>query len=165
MTTHEHLAQPEYPLSTPDPGKPWESMYRAERKTSRILGASTVAASLVAVGLAAWGLNGQGDTAANVPGQPGGPGTSQFGPPGSTATRPGTGAPLGQDLAAMLFTSDGSVNADALAAFLASMPTGALDQILAMAVSNGEITADQAKQITDAAAGTATSDSTSAQDT
>lgn len=65
----------------------------------------------------------------------------------------------------MLFTSDGSVNADALAAFLASMPTGALDQILAMAVSNGEITADQAKQITDAAAGTATSDSTSAQDT
>ena len=166
MTTQEHLPQPEYPLSAHDPGKPWESMYRSERRKSRILGASTVAASLLAVGLGAWGLNGQGAVAASGPGQPGGPSTSQVGPPGSMGTRPGAGAPMGQDLAAMLFNGDGSVKADALAAFLASIPSGALDQIVAMALSNGEITQDQAKQITDAAAGNASSsNSTAPQDT
>jgi len=73
---------------------------------------------------------------------------------------------MGQDLAAMLFNGDGSVKADALAAFLASIPSGALDQIVAMALSNGEITQDQAKQITDAAAGNASSsNSTAPQDT
>jgi len=140
-------------------------MYQAERRRSRILGASTVAASLLAVGLGAWGLNGhEGGTTVSGPGQMGGQSAGQFGPPGSVGTLPGQGGPMGQDLAAMLFNSDGSVNTDALNRFVAGIPSGALEQILAVAVSNGEITQDQATQITEAVTGTPTA-STTTQDT
>lgn len=168
MTTQEHLPQPEHfsaqTGSDSAPGRPWETMYRAERKKSRILGASTVAASLLAVGLGAWGLNGQGDSVASGPGQMGGNSTSQFAPPGAAGTLPGPGG-MGQDLGTILLNSDGSVNTDAVARFVASMPSGALDQILAMAVSNGEITEEQADQIADAAGSSSSTDSTSGQDT
>ena len=65
------------------------------------------------------------------------------------------------DLGSQLLNSDGSVNTDAVEAFVQQLPPGALAQILAMAVQNGELTQEQADQIA-AAAGT---DSTSAQDT
>ncbi len=186
MTTQNPLPSPEYPFPhaeatsspsaapTPPPDKPWQSMYQAERKKARVLGATTVAASLLAVGLGAWGLNAEGTSAASGPGQFGGPNaTSQFGPPGTngnssqgaTGAMPGPGA-MGQDLASMLLNSDGSVNTDAVEQFVQQMPSGALDQILAMAVQNGELTQDQADLIADAA-GTSTSstNSTTVQET
>ncbi len=179
MTTQD-MPQPEYPFpqpapsptaptSTPPPvGRSWESMYQAERKKARILGATTVAASLLAVGLGAWGVSNEGAAAAGGPGQFGGGqgATSQMAPPGSTGTMPGQGGPMGQDLGSILLNSDGSVNTEAVQQFVTRMPSGALDQILAMAVQNGELTQDQADAIT-AAAGSSTSstDSTGVQDT
>ena len=170
MTTQNPLPRPEYPFhndDTPTPppqtDQPWQSMYTAERKKARVLGATTVAASLLAVGLGAWGLNAQGASTTAGPGQFGGPGaTSQFGPPGTNGnSSQGMPGPAGMDLGSQLLNSDGSVNADAVEAFVQQLPPGALAQILARAVQNGELTQDQADQIA-AAAGT---DSTSAQDT
>lgn len=165
---------PPTPSPSPQTDQPWQSMYKAERKKARVLGATTVAASLLAVGLGAWGLNAQGASTQAGPGQFGGPGaTSQFGPPGttgntapgSTGAMPGPGA-LGQDLGSLLLNSDGSVNTDAVQQFVQRVPTGAIDQILALAVQNGELTQDQADEIAHAA-GTSpsTTSSTSVQET
>jgi hypothetical protein len=143
-------------------------MYQAERRKARILGATTVAASLLAVGLGAWGLKADGASTASGPGQFGGPNsTSQFGPPGSdgntgqgsTGSMPGPGG-MSQDLGSLLLNSDGSVNTDAVQQFVQRMPSGALDQVLAMAVQNGQLTQDQADRIAEAA-GTSTSSTTS----
>lgn len=166
----------ELPQNNPSPDSPapldrdWPSMYSAERKRSRILGATTVAASLLAVGAGAWGLT-QADSSAGTagPGQFGGPGpTSQFTPPGTgqsgtTAVPGGPGAGMpGQDLAASLFNSDGSVNSSALQQFLSAMPGGGanLEAFLGTAVQQGDLTSDQADQLL-AASGTSTGSSDS----
>lgn len=155
-------------------------MYSAERKKARVLGATTVAASLLAVGMGAWGLSNAGDSSTTQMRGPGG--TSQFGPPGQTGTLPnqdgtgtlpnqdGTGAAPqqggpGQDLAALLFNSDGSVNTEALEQFQLNVPGGTLEQFLAMAVQNGALTQEQADQLAEAAgAATSTESGTSTQD-
>lgn len=173
-------------------------MYSAERKKARVLGATTVAASLLAVGMGAWGLSNAGDSSTTQMRGPGG--TSQFGPPGQTGTLPnqdgtgtlpnqdgsgtfpnqdGTGTPPsqdgtgaapqqggpGQDLAALLFNSDGSVNTEALEQFQLNVPGGTLEQFLAMAVQNGALTQEQADQLAEAAgAATSTESGTSTQD-
>ncbi|HQR79382.1 MAG TPA: hypothetical protein PLT68_04100 [Actinomycetota bacterium] len=164
-------------ISTEQPqDEPWQTMYTSERKKARILGATTVAASLLAVAMGAWGLTNAGDSSTAQTQGPGG--TSQFGPPGQTGTLPGQtgtgtgtgtapqqGGP-GQDLSALLFNSDGSVNTEALEQFQQNAPGGTLEQFLAMAVQNGDLTQEQADQLTAAAAGTSTSSSgTSSQDT
>ena len=145
---------------TPD----WHAKFQSERKKARILGATTVATALLAAGLGAWGLNAQGSSTMSGPGG-GQAGTSQFGPPGSTngtsqfgPPTTGQGGPQGMDLASMLLNSDGSVNTDAVEQFVAQAPDGALDQILSMAVQNGELTQDQADEIAAAAGSTATQD-------
>lgn len=166
MTTQNPLPRPEFPFQDADPAtptsppqtdQPWQSMYTAERKKARVLGATTVAASLLAVGLGAWGLNAQGASPTSGPAQFGGPGaTSQFGPPGLNGNS-GQGAmpgPAGMDLGSQLLNSDGSVNTDAVEAFVQQLPSGALDQILAMAVQDGDLTQDQADVIAAAASGT-----------
>lgn len=177
MTTQNPLSSPDYPLpdaetpspsATPTPGpqtdQPWQSMYNAERKRARVLGATTVAVSLLAVGLGAWGINAQGATASGGPGQfgpPGMSGNSSQGGPGTgqrQGTIPGQGSngtmPGPVDLGSLLLNSDGSVNTDAVEQFVQRIPSGALDQILAMAVSNGELTQDQADQIAAGSTGT-----------
>ena len=155
------------PAQTPA-SRDWQKLYAAERKRSRILGAATVAASLIAVGSAAWGFTANDNAGAAGPGRPGGPGvTNQFAPPadggtGTTAVPGGPGAVIpGQDLAARLFNSDGTVNDEALQSFLIAMPgAGAnLEQFLATAVEAGTLTTEQADQLV-AAAGKASGSST-----
>lgn len=141
MTTHDTA-----PHTTADP---WHTKYRAERTKARVLGATTVATSLLCVGLAAWGLNADNGTAASGPGQFAGPGTaSQFAPPGQGSRGMLPGGPMGQTLADQLFNSDGSVNTTAVTRLTASLPAGALEQMLNLAVSNGDLTQDQADAIT-----------------
>lgn len=126
------------------PSDPWQSKYETERTKTRILGATTVAVSLLAVGLGAWGLNADSGTAASGPGQLGRPNaTSQFAPPGQAMPA----GPMGQNLASQLLNADGSVNTDAVAKLAATLPDGALEQMLTMAVTNGELTQDQADEI------------------
>lgn len=171
----ENLPTHEFPQAAnqPRPDSQWQTMYAAERKKARILGATTVAASLLAVGAGVWGL-----TANEATAQTGGPGTSQFGPPGTagqngtTGTVPGQNGPMGQDLSSMLFNTDGSVNTDLLQEFLTRMPGGGsgLQQFLEMAVSNGELTQAQADAIAGAvddssSTGTDTGTDTDTQDT
>lgn len=144
----------------------WRHAYRAERTKARILGATTVAASLLAVGAGAWGLS-NADSGQSA-GQVGGPTTSQFGPPGtapggSPAIPPGGGQGTGQDLAALLFNSDGSVNATAVEQFLSRMP-GSLDEFLTIAVQNGDLTQDQADLIAQAASDSSSTSPTSSED-
>lgn len=153
----------EHPVTTSTPD--WHDKFQSERKKARILGATTVASALLAVGVGAWGLNAQG---ASVSSGPGG-GAGQFGPPGSSTGQfapPGTSNSGAQDLAGTLLNSDGSVNTDAVEQLVAQAPDGMLDQILSMAVQNGELTQAQADEIAAAASGTDSSstDSTSAQD-
>jgi hypothetical protein len=163
MDTYEPPTS-ESPPAGIEPENQWRTMYAAERKKARILGATTVAASLLAVGAGVWGL-----TANEVTGQAVGPGTSQFGPPGTAGqdgTAPGQRGPMGQDLSALLFNADGSVNAALLQEFLNRMPggSGGLQQFLAMAVSNGELTQAQADAIAETIDG-APATGTTAQDT
>lgn len=144
----------------------WRHAYRAERTKARILGATTVAASLLAVGAGAWGLS-NADSGQSA-GQVGGPTTSQFGPPGTapggtTAIPPGAGTGSGQDLAALLFNSDGSVNATAVEQFLSSMP-GSLDEFLTIAVQNGDLTQNQADLIAQSASDSSSPSPTSSED-
>lgn len=162
MTTHGLPLEPD----TEAPDDLWRSKYRSERTKARLLGATTVAASLLAVGLGAWGLNAQGATVASGPGQFGGLNAGQAAPPGVTGgqqgglARPPGGGPMGQDLASVLLNSDGSVNTEAVAEFTAQMPDAALEQLLGFAVVNGELTQEQADSIAAAAAATATSEDT-----
>lgn len=126
----------------------WHSKFQTERTKARILAATTVASALLAVGLGAWGLNTEGTTASGPgagAGQFGPQSTSQFGPP-STGQMAG-----GQDLAATLLNSDGSVNTEAVQQLVAQAPDGMLEQILAMAVQSGELTQTQADEIAAAA--------------
>ncbi len=162
MDTHRLVDTEQTPTQTPAP-RDWQELYAAERKRSRILGAATVAASLIAVGSAAWGFTANDNAGAAGPGRPGGPGvTNQFAPPadggtGTTAVPGGPGAGIpSQDLAARLFNSDGTVNDEALQDFVSAMPgAGAnLEQFLATAVQAGALTSEQADQLL-AAAGTA----------
>ena len=157
----ENLPTREFPQAAfePRPESQWQTMYAAERKKARILGATTVAASLLAVGAGVWGL-----TANEATAQTGGPGTSQFGPPGT----PGQNGPMGKDLSSMLFNTDGSVNTDLLQEFLTRMPGGGsgLQHFLEMAVSNGELTQAQADAIAGAVDdSSSTSTGTDIQDT
>ena len=150
-------ATSESPPAGIEPENQWRTMYAAERKRARILGATTVAASLLAVGAGVWGL-----TANEVTGQTVGPGTSQFGQPGT----PGQGGPRRQDLSALLFNADGSVNTALLQEFLSRMPggSGGLQQFLAMAASNGELTRAEADAIAETIDGSPATGKT-AQDT
>jgi len=126
------------------PTTDWHTLYTGERRRSRLLGATTVAVSLLAV-------------AAGGPGQMG-PGMSQMGPgqgrPGQQFGQPNTTgqsqSQLDQDLATMLFSSDGSVNQELLDEFVDRLP-GGLDQFLQIAVQNGELTEDQAQALRTAA--------------
>ena len=87
-----------------------------------------------------------------------GPGMSQMGPgqgrPGQQFGQPNTTgqsqSQLDQDLAIMLFSSDGSVNQELLDEFVDRLPAG-LDQFLQIAVQNGELTEDQAQALRTAA--------------
>ncbi|MCU0297280.1 MAG: hypothetical protein MUF33_02030 [Candidatus Nanopelagicales bacterium] len=130
----------------------WQSMYRSERKKARILGASTVAASLLAVSAGAWGLSNAGSATSPTPGQFGGPGTSQMGPQAGQGMMPGQGS-AAEDLASALFNDDGSVNTSALEQFVATSPGGDITQFLTFAVTNGELTQEQADALIAAASG------------
>ena len=138
------------------PTTDWQTLYTGERRRSRLLGATTVAVSLLAVAAGAWGLS-NADAASSGPGQMG-PGMSQMGPgqgrPGQQFGQPNTTgqsqSQLDQDLATMLFSSDGSVNQELLDEFLDRLP-GGLDQFLQIAVQNGELTEDQAQALRTAA--------------
>ena len=134
------------------PDTHWQNLYTGERRRSRLLGATTVAACLLAVAAGAWGLS-NADAAGTVGPGTGrmGPGQGQFGPPNTTGQSQGR---LDQDLSAMLFTSDGSVNDDLLQQFLSRLP-GGLDQFLAIAVQNGDLTEEQAAALRAAAEDTA----------
>ena len=141
------------PDPTADPSRRWQDLYTSERRKARILGATTVAASLLAVAAGAWGL---GNTDSSGPGQLGGPG--QFGPaqPGMGQQQGGNPVPapsMGRDLADMLFNADGSVNQEVLQQFRSRLP-GGFDAFLQSAVGNGELTQDQADALA-ATAGTA----------
>lgn len=118
---------------------------------SPLLGAATVAVSLLAVAAGAWGLSNAdaSDTRGPGVGRPGqlSPGQSV---PGRNQQNPP--APLGQDLASMLFNADGSVNEDLLTEYVNRLP-GGLDQFLEFAVQNGELTDEQAAAIASAASG------------
>ena len=147
MDTHELTNDHQTPDQTP-PERDWQTLYTTERKRSRILGAATVAASLIAVGCATWGLTANDNGGAAGPGRMGGPRvTNQFAPPANG----GAGMPggPGQDLASSLFSSDGTVNDEALQQFLSTLPGGAdnLQQFLTMAVADGALTSDQAEQL------------------
>ena len=137
------------------PSTDWQTLYTGERRRSRLLGATTVAVSLVAVAAGAWGLS-NADAASSGPGQmgpgmsqmgPGQGGQQQFGPPNTTGQSQG---PLDQDLSTMLFSTDGSVNQELLEEFVDRLP-GGLDQFLQIAVQNGELTEDQAQALRTAA--------------
>jgi hypothetical protein len=129
----------------------WHDLYTGERRRTHLLGAATVAASLLAVAAGAWGLS-NADAAASGSAMRGGPGMSQVGPgQAGPPTTPGQSqGPLGQDLATMLFTSDGEVNEELLEEFLSRLP-GGLDQFLQIAVQNGELTDQQADALRAAA--------------
>ena len=150
MNTHEVANDHQTPDQTP-PERDWQTLYAAERKRSRILGAATVAASLIAVGSVAWGFTANDNGGAAGPGRMGGPGvTNQFDPP-SNGGAGGAGLPGGprQDLASSLFSSDGAVNDEALQQFLSTLPGGAdnLQHFLTTAVADGALTSDQAEQL------------------
>lgn len=150
MDTHdtERLATP----TTASEQTTWQSMYRSERKKARILGASTVAASLLAVGAGAWGLSNAGSATSAAQGQFGGPGSSQIAPPNGQGMMPGQRSAT-EDLASTLFNDDGSVNTSALEQFVASSPAGDIEQFLSFAVTNGELTQEQADALKTAASG------------
>lgn len=182
------LPQINLPATGPAPDeRDWQSLYSAERKRSRILGASTVAASLLAVGVGAWGLTQTDSAGTSGPSQFGGPGstsqfapgngnqfappdngqsgtTDQFAPPGNGQS--GTMSGPGQDLTDSLFDSDGSVNTDALQQLLSAMPGGAanLEQFLTMAVQNGQLTSEQADQLLAASTDNSGTQSTDTED-
>lgn len=140
-------------MDTPTaPAMDWQNLYAGERRRSRILGATTVAVSLLAVAVGAWGLSNADAAGSNVPGQMG-PGMSQTGPGqfGPQQLNTQSQGQVDQDLAGMLFTSDGSVNEELLAQFVDRLP-GGLDQFLQIAVQNGELTAAQAEDLRAAAA-------------
>lgn len=139
--------------STPD----WHSLYTSERIRSRILGATTVAVSMLAVAAGAWGLSNADAAGTNGPGGLRGPGQGQFAPGQGTA--PGLAPPgttgqsqgqLGQDPVAMLFSSDGTVNEELLEQFLGRLP-GGIDEFLQIAVQNGQLTDEQAQALRSAA--------------
>ena len=133
------------------PSTDWHDLYTGERRRSRLLGAATVAASLLAVAAGAWGLS-NADAATSGPAMMGGPGMSQIGP-GQAGPPTTTGQPQGQldqDLATMLFTGDGEVNEELLQQFLSRLP-GGLDQFLQIAVQNGDLTEEQADALRAAA--------------
>lgn len=162
MSTHEsQMDTGKLPAGDGPASNDWHKLYESERKKSRILGATTVAASLLAVGIGAWGLSNADSAAMSSPA--GGQRAGQFAPPGmpsqdGSGTMPGQMG--GQDLASQLFNTDGSVNTEAVEQLLASAPDGAdLDQFLQFAVQRGELTQSQADAIAAAV------DGTSAQDT
>ncbi len=133
-------------MDTPTaPATDWQKPEVGNRR-SHILGAATVAVSLLAVAAGAWGLSNADAAGAGGRGQAGPPGMSQFGP----GQPPTTGQSLDRDLAAMLFTTDGRVNEELLKEFLSRLP-GGLEQFLQIAVRNDELTQAQAEALRSAA--------------
>ena len=133
----------------------FEELYLAQRKRSSIFLATTVVLAITTVGSVAWALNSKSNTAVAE-----GPGNAQQAQGfGNSQGRPG-GMRTMMDITSF-FNEDGSVNTDQVKELMARMPSGQSDnsgfnfidrikENIDQAVSDGDITEDQANALLDA---------------